>query len=260
MQLERRGRCNVREPIEMQGQGIQSLELGIKILKTIGEVNKPLTITEISELCEIAKSKLHRYLTSFYRTGFLERDSNLRYYIGTELILLGLRASRNIEFIDKVKPTLLKISEELNETVSLSIWREQGPYCIYLEESNREVKIGLRVDAYSSVINTTAGRLFSAYLPERETKELIYAELIEKNMNPQEFENIILKVKRDGYSVTKETVVPGIVAVGCPLFSHDNKIVAVITITGILGVLDVSAHSHVVKFLKQTCSELTRML
>ena len=54
-------------------KGIQSIEVGIDVLKKIAEAGKPLSITEIAILCDTSKSKLHWYLTSFIRTGILEK-------------------------------------------------------------------------------------------------------------------------------------------------------------------------------------------
>lgn len=245
---------------EMSGHGIQSLEFGIEILKKIGEADKPLSITEISNLCEISKSKLHRYLTSFCRTGFLQRDSSLHYSIGTNLIMIGINASKSFHIKDLAKPTLLKLRDLLNETVFLSIWGGNGPYPIDIEESKRSVNIGIKVGYQTSNTLTTSGRLFAAFLPEKITRENILKELMEHQLDPEEFRKEISKIRKNGYSITKESLIPGIVAVGCPIFGRENKIVATISVVGILGVLDLSSNSEVITLLKEECMELSQSL
>ncbi|RFU70522.1 transcriptional regulator [Peribacillus saganii] len=101
----------MKTDIEMTAQGIQSLELGLSILKKIGKAEKPLSITEISDLCDISNSKLHRYLTSFCRTGFLKRDSSLQYSIGSDLITIGVNASKRYNIKDLAKPALIKLRD-----------------------------------------------------------------------------------------------------------------------------------------------------
>ena len=91
---------------DMTGLGIQSVEIGIDILKTIGHAQKPLSISEIAERCDMSKSRLHRYLTSLYRTGFLSRDTELRYSIGPELMSLGLLASSRWTIRDVARPEI----------------------------------------------------------------------------------------------------------------------------------------------------------
>jgi DNA-binding IclR family transcriptional regulator len=246
--------------LEMSGQGIQSLELGINILKKIAEADKPLSISEISELCEISKSKLHRYLTSFCRTGFLQRDSSLHYSVGSDLIRIGNKASKSLDIRESARPTLIKLRNILNETVFLTIWRGNAPYPIDLKESNRSVNIGIRVGYHTSIVLTTSGRLFTAFLPELVTKEMIQKEIIEHQLNPEEFNNELSEIRKNGYSVTRESLIPGIVAVGCPVFGRDSKIIATISVVGILGVLDLSSDSELIKILKKECMELTQSL
>lgn len=245
---------------EMTGQGIQSLEIGINILKKISEANRPLSITEISEICEISKSKLHRYLTSLCRTGFLQRDSSLQYSIGPAFVTIGNSVAKSPDIKDLARPTLLKLRELLNETVFLSIWGGNGPYPIEIEESRRPINIGIQVGYKTSIVLTTSGRLFVAFLPEQATKNYLQKEILEHSLDPEAFRNEIIDIRKKGYSVTEESLIPGIAAVGCPVFGRDNKIVATISIVGIKGILDLSSDSQLIKLLKTECMELTESL
>ncbi|MEH7123521.1 IclR family transcriptional regulator [Bacillus sp. JJ1773] len=245
---------------EMSGQGIQSLELGIEILKKIGEANNPLSITEISDLCDMSKSKLHRYLTSLCRTGFLQRDSSLLYTIGTDLIMIGHNASKRFDIKEMAKPTLIKLRDTLNETVFLSVWGGNAPFPIDLEESRRPINIGIKVGYKTSNILTTSGRLFAAFLPEKLTTNNILKELNEHEIDPELFKKEISEVRKTSCSITKESLIPGIVAVGCPVFGEDKKIVATISIVGIAGVLDLSSNSEVISLLKKECMQLSKSL
>src|SRR6476660_4668730 len=130
---------------EAKSQGIQSIEAGIHILKKVAEAGKPLSITEISILCDTSKSKLHRYLTSFIRTGILEKNQDAKYFLGTELIMLGLKASQTLNITDMVAPYLVDIKDSLNETAALAIWGESGPFFVSWEEANGPVNIGIKV-------------------------------------------------------------------------------------------------------------------
>lgn len=244
----------------MSGHGIQSLELGINILIKIAEEDKPLSITEISDLCGISKSKLHRYLTSLCRTGFLQRDSSLQYSIGSTLIRIGNNAVKSFDIKDIARPTLIKLRDLFNETVFLSIWGGNGPYPIEIEESRRQINIGIQVGNKTSIVLTTSGRLFAAFLPEEVTKDFLQKDILEHRFNPEEFRNELSDIRKKGYSVTEESLIPGIVAVGCPVFSRDNHIVATISIVGIKGVLDLSSDSQVIHLLKKECTELTQSL
>ena len=244
----------------MRGQGIQSLEFGINILVKIGENGNSLSITEISEICGISKSKLHRYLTSFCRTGFLQRDSSLQYSIGPALVAIGNNANIGPDIKELAKPSLIKLRDLFNETVFLSIWAGDSPFPIDIEESRRQMTIGIKVGYKTSIVLTTAGRLFAAFLPEKEIQHYLDKDLMEHHMDPAEFRTELSSIRQMGYSVADDILVPGLVAVGCPVFGRNNRILATITIVGIKGVLDLSSDSQIITSLRKECMKLTEDL
>ena len=75
--------------MDQEKKGIQSIELGFSILKEVSRAEKPLTITELSKLCNMSKSQLYRYLISLCKVGALEKDSDLRYSMGKEMLTMG---------------------------------------------------------------------------------------------------------------------------------------------------------------------------
>lgn len=245
---------------EAKGHGIQSLELGLDILKIIAEQNKALSITEISNLSKMSKSKLHRYLTSFCRCGFLEKHEDLRYSLGTELVLLGLKASEKLDVKELAAPYLTTLRETLNETVALALWGEHGPFFIRWEASTRAVNIGIRAGSQVSVTRSAPGKLFVAFMPKARTEDLVKRELDKYQIEKQSFYTEIEDIKRNGFATTNGSLIPGISAISCPVFGQSGDIVAAITIVGLSGVLDISGTSDNIREIKEQCSALSKAL
>ncbi|NTZ18074.1 IclR family transcriptional regulator [Paenibacillus sp. JMULE4] len=245
---------------DLKGHGIQSLELGLDILKKIADQDKPLTITEIANLCGMSKSKLHRYLTSFCRCGFLAKQDDLRYSLGTELILLGLKTSEKLDVKEISGPYLTALRERLNETVALAIWGENGPFFLRWEESNRAVNLGIRAGSQVSVTRSAPGKLFAAYLPQSRTLELVKRELPNGELEQAAFYNEMEEVKRKGYAVTQGTLIPGISAISCPVFGQNGEIIAAITVVGLIDTLDVSENSETIPIIMEQCLSLSHSL
>jgi len=245
---------------DMTGLGIQSLEIGLSILKEISDAQIPLSITEIAERCEMSKSKLHRYLTSLYRTGFLRRDADLRYSLGAELYSIGLKAFGKMDIRAQVQPTLIRLRERLNETVALSIWTEKGPYYLHWEESLRAVNVGIRIGSQVSALKSAAGKVFLAFLPKDEIKHVVTKELEEYGMDRSVFEEEMTIIRKKGFSTTVESLLPGIVSIAYPLIGRKDAVVAAITVVGIVGYLDVADASQVVAVLKEECLSLSGIL
>ncbi|TBL73297.1 IclR family transcriptional regulator [Paenibacillus thalictri] len=248
------------EEKEEKGNGIQSVELGLNILKQIARQSKSLNITEISHLTGLSKSKLHRYLTSFCRSGVLEKHEDLRYSLGRELILLGVKAAEKLDVKELSAPYLTYLKDSLNETVALAIWGEQGPFYIRWEASNRAVNIGIRAGSQVSVILSAPGKLFVANLPEEQTQALVKMELANSAMNQATFYNEIRKIRENGVAVAEGTIIQGITAISCPVFDQNNQMAAAVTVVGLSGALDASLESDAVKLIREQALALSKSL
>jgi DNA-binding IclR family transcriptional regulator len=245
---------------ESKSQGIQSIEVGMYILKKVAETAKPLSITEISILCEMSKSKLHRYLTSFMRTGMLEKNQDAKYILGTELVLLGLKASQKLNIMDIAAPHLLEIKETLNETAALAIWGENGPFFISWEESNKPINIGIKAGSQVSVTQSAAGLVFATFLPGQMTEKIINQELNKFSGEIEEFQKKNDFIKKNGYSFVDGTIVPGISAIASPIFDRSSKLVAALTVVGLENSLDTSKDSKAVHILKEKSAIISTFL
>ncbi|QGQ44827.1 IclR family transcriptional regulator [Metabacillus sediminilitoris] len=245
---------------EVKSKGIQSIEVGMDILKKIAERNKPLSITEIAIICDTSKSKLHRYLTSFVKTGILEKDQNGKYILGTELVMLGFKASQKLNIIDIAAPHLIDIKDTLNETAALTIWGESGPFFVSWEEANGPINIGIKVGSRVSVTQSASGRVFAAFLNKEATEEKINKELNKYHLSQDQFQEAISFVKKNGYSFVNSTIIQGISAIASPIFNRSSNLVAVLTVVGLENSLDTSEHSKAVHILKEKSVMLSRLL
>jgi DNA-binding IclR family transcriptional regulator len=245
---------------EITSHGIQSIEVGIDILKKIAEEGRPLSITEIAILCDTSKSKLHRYLTSFIKTGILEKSQDAKYTLGTELILLGLKASQKLNIKDIAATHLMEIKETLNETAALAIWGENGPFFVRWEENNRPVNIGIKVGSQVSLITSATGRVFATYLPHKLTEKNLRKELDKSPLTQEEFQNVIDFIKKNGYAYVNNTFLPGISAVASPIFDGSSKLVAALAVVGLESTLDTSENSKAVQILKEKSSMISKLL
>ncbi|MBB6444320.1 IclR family transcriptional regulator [Bacillus benzoevorans] len=245
---------------ETKSQGIQSIEVGMSILKKIAEAGKPLSISEIAIICETSKSKLHRYLTSFVRTGMLDKNQDAKYTLGTELLRLGLKASHKLNIPEIAAPYLREIKEILNETAALAIWGQNGPFFVSWEESNGPVNIGIKVGSQISLTKSAAGQVFAAYMSHEATEKIAEQEIGGSEVEREELQHTIEFIRANRYSYVNSTVLPGINAIASPIFDRSNKLAGSLTIIGLESSLDTSAGSEAVLLLKQKAKLISSIL
>lgn len=246
---------------EKASQGIQSIELGFRILKCLEEARQPLSITELCKRLGMSGSKIHKYLVSFCRVGMLQQNENdSRYFLGPQLITFGMVALEKMDIVTVATPYLLDIKRQLNETVALSIWGDNGPYFVKWEQSNRLVNIGINVGSHVPLTNSATGKVFTAYKNRADTKEFLQRELQEGSIDLTEFENELDTVRNQEYAFTNGGLIPGIAAVSAPIFNYMGEIAAAVTIVGSIGLVGTEASSPTVQVLKQASRKITEKL
>ena len=246
--------------MEQEKKGIQSIELGFSILKEVSQADKPLTITEISKLCNMSKGQLYRYLISLCKVGALEKDTNLRYSLGKEMLTIGTLAMQKTDIKKDAFPYIRKLNELLNETIALAIWVENGgPLIVEWEESKKPIKVNVSPGSVVELTTTAIGRIFAAFLPEEKTKRIIQKELEENLIEPSKLESIIAFVKKEKYAYTTEYI-SGITAIAAPVFDYKKELVASLYVVGVTDALDISRDSIAVSELLNSATELSEQL
>src|SRR3981081_4966492 len=81
------------EPKGADRRGIQSVEIGMRVIEALRAAADPLQLKDLAKLARLPTSNCHRYVVSFVRTGFLIQDLNSgRYDLGPRLLPAGLAA------------------------------------------------------------------------------------------------------------------------------------------------------------------------
>jgi len=245
---------------ETKSQGIQSIEVGMSFLKKIADAGKPLSISEIAAICETSKSKLHRYLTSFVRTGILDKNQDARYTLGTELLRLGLKASHKLNIPEIAAPHLREIKETLNETAALAVWGQHGPFFASWEESSGPVNIGIKVGSQISLTKSAAGQVFAAYMPKEQTEKMTELEIGGSESEWEDFQRAVEFVRTNLYAYANSSILPGINAIASPIFDNSGNVAGSLTIIGLESTLDTSINSKAVQLLKEKAQLISAIL
>ena len=246
--------------MDQEKKGIQSIELGFSILKEVSRADKPLTITELSKLCKMSKSQLYRYLISLCKVGALEKDLDLRYSLGKEMLTMGIFAMKKTDITVKAFSYIKKLNELLNESVALAIWvEEEGPLFIEWEESKKPINVNVRAGSLVHLTTTATGHIFTAFLPEEKTRNIIQKEIEDNQIKQSELELIISFVKKEKYSYTT-SYLSGITAIAAPVFDYKKELVASICIVGVTEGMDISKDSIVIRELLKNAQELSEQL
>ena len=81
-------------------RGIQSVEVGLGLLRALQDAPGSLSLTAVSEAAGMPPSKAHRYLASYVRAQLVRQDQDTRRYeLGPFALSLGLAALSQLDLI-----------------------------------------------------------------------------------------------------------------------------------------------------------------
>src|SRR5262249_51267155 len=79
-------------------RGIQSVEIGLRVIDAMRVAKGPLALRELASAAQLPTSNCHRYLVSFVRAGYAVQDPlTARYDLGPRLLKAGLAAPSRLD-------------------------------------------------------------------------------------------------------------------------------------------------------------------
>ncbi|WP_341646520.1 IclR family transcriptional regulator [Thauera sp. SDU_THAU2] len=253
---------------ELEGKhGVQSLEVGMSILRAMATGRRSMMLKDIAQAAGMPPSKAHRYLVSLIRSGLVEQDRlTSRYDLGPFALNLGLVA---LDRVDRIRLGLMAINDlrdATNETVALSVWSDGGPVVVRWERPRRPITVNVVTGTHLSLLRSAGGRVFAAWLPERQTEALIAREL-DSGKAPagvasmDDARALLAQVREAGMAViTGDYFARGVEAAAAPVFNFNNEITMAIAMVGVEGSMDLAPDGATLLALRSAAADLSRRL
>jgi DNA-binding IclR family transcriptional regulator len=147
--------------------GIQSAEIALDVLTRLAELGGALSVSELGRSLDMPRAKVHRYLVSLERRGYVEQDAaSARYRLGPQALHTGLAALADVDFVKLAAGCLDGLSAAIGQTVFISVWGQHGPTIVQWRDARLPVTVNVRVGSVLPLLNSATGRVYAAWLPE----------------------------------------------------------------------------------------------
>ncbi|MCC6306284.1 MAG: IclR family transcriptional regulator [Rhodobacteraceae bacterium] len=239
-----------RDPARPGGRGVQSIEIGTRLLEALVARGAPMMLKELAAAAGIAPAQAHPYLVSFRRLAMIEQEEAAgRYRIGPFALDLGITRMRTFDPMQLAAEAMAELSRRTGLTALLSVWGAFGPTVVLVHEGIDQVHMTTRVGTVYSLTGTATGRAFAAWLPAEASRPSIRSRL------PRGFEGRfvgvaqplreeeIATIRATGIATVDHPPVPGINAIAAPVFDHLGQVLAVAALVGDARVLGMSPTS-----------------
>ncbi len=247
--------------------GVQSLEIGMSILKAMVNGQRSMMLKEIAAAADMPASKVHRYLVSLIRAGLVEQDPmSSRYDLGAFAMNIGLVALDRLDRVRLGLNTIADMRDEINQTTALAVWGDKGPVIVRWERPRRPITVNVITGTVMDLLSSATGRVFAAWMPKKTVAPLIAAEIKAPDVPPElksktGIEAMLADIRDKGFADTAGFHrVPGVAAVAAPVFNFKNEITMAVVVVGVQGMFDMSADGQVVTSLKRHAEALSLRL
>jgi DNA-binding IclR family transcriptional regulator len=218
---------------------IESVDRALRLLQELARYGSGATLEELAEATGLPKSSVHRTLAALRGREFAIQQDDGRYLAGSELLRVAFDFYDRVDVRVVLHPMLVRLREELNETVHLGVL--QGPDVVYLDklESRHPIRLTSTVGGRNPAHCTAVGKalLAWAFPSERELRAWIKQErplrrrtpasIVEPGALVREME----RIRSDGFARDMEESEAGVRCLAAPVFLGSTKPRAAVSIS-----------------------------
>lgn len=230
-------------------KGIQSVEIGLKVLGALVGLGRPSSLSEIAKASDLSPSQTHRYLASFVNMRYLRQDPESALYdLHTGALRLGLASLARLDLLDKASRITQGFVKATGRTALLCIWSEPGPTIIRWFPGNPPIYTSLAIGSRLLLTHSATGRVFLAFQNEAYLSQLLQEELAQTRTGGTIDVAVIRQhVRRHFVADVDGTVIPGLRALAAPVFDLQGQLALVISTDEInnkdgIGLAQVAGH------------------
>jgi IclR family pca regulon transcriptional regulator len=213
---------------------VLSLARGLRVIESFEGHREGRSIVEIAQTTVLSRAAIRRILLTLELLGYVERSRQV-YRLKTQVMRLGFSFLSSSSVIEAARPVLERISEQLHESSSMSMF--DGGEIVYVARSaaSRILAAGLSVGSRLPAYCTSMGRVLLAALPDSTLDEYF------SNLKPRAYtaktitqvpklKRAILRVRKDGHAIVDEELETGLRSIAVPVSTRSNHVVAAINV------------------------------
>ena len=200
-----------------------------------------IRVVDVSRSLFVSPATAHRLLSTFENRGFLHQDHHHgSYAIGPRLARLSTAIAMKLDILTAVRPFMIELARELNETVSVAVLR--GTEVLILEALDSDGQAAKNMPDRNALPThaTAAGKVFLSELARADLEQLYPSEILpritSKTVTSREILLRELQHTRErGYGIHNEESRPHVIAYACPIRDHAGTTRAALIVPGPTG-------------------------
>jgi IclR family acetate operon transcriptional repressor len=218
---------------------IESVDRALRLLQELGRHGSGAMLEELADATGLPKSSVHRTLAALRGRGFAFQQDDGRYLAGSELLRVAFDFYDRVDVRVMLQPLLLRLRDELNETVHLGVL--EGADVVYLDklESRHPLRLTSTIGGRNPAHCTAVGKAMLAwtYPTEAELRAWIARSqpLVRRTpssiTDPPALAKEMARIRADGFARDMEESEVGVRCIAAPVFVGTTRPRAAVSIS-----------------------------
>lgn len=217
---------------------LASVHNAARLLCAFSSTETEYGVSELARKLSLAKSTVHRILTTLAGEELVERNPRTgRYRLGLKMWELGTLAAGHLAIHEAAAPYLDDLRNRTRETVHIAVL--DGTEVVYVErrESPQTLRLFGRVGHRNHAHCTSTGKVLLAFLPPDELERRLAAmELPARTpytiTDRERLRAELEEVRRRGFAINVNESEMGIASVAAPICDRTGNVVAAVSTAG----------------------------
>jgi DNA-binding IclR family transcriptional regulator len=193
-------------------------------------------VTEVADHLQIAKSSAHALLASLVEVGLLNCTAQSRYRLGWRFLDLGETLKASLDIRSSALPVMRALVARHRETTQLSVLDRGRVLFLERLEGTHPVRFaGAPVGAHWAAHASASGKALLAVRPRGEVERIAAVEGLPRltaatKTDLGRLHDELAEVRRLGYAVDLEEIVPGVSSIAAPVRVQGDMTVCALSI------------------------------
>lgn len=214
---------------------VNSLARGLEVIRAFTRTQPSMTLSEISRATGMTRATVRRFVLTLVREGYAESNGK-HFSLRPKVLELGYAALSSLTFMDVAQPIMLKLANDLNESVFAAVL--DGQNVVYVAKASppeRFVSISVSVGSRAPAHAVSTGRVLIAALPEEERLKYIDDVTLEKLTaktvtSKVKLRGLIEETRVKGWSIVDQELEIGLRSIAVPIHNKASKVVAALNV------------------------------
>jgi IclR family transcriptional regulator, KDG regulon repressor len=216
---------------------LSSVSAAARVLKCFSEAEPELGISNLAKRLSLAKSTIHRLVTTLMLEGLLDQNPETgRYRLGLNLFVMGTLVRRRLDVSNVSQPFLHMLREKTSETIHLAVLTGTDIMYLFNLESSQAIRMKSYIGTLKPAFCTCEGRAIAAFGGSEVINRLLSAPLVARTEDTITDSAKLLKAFADtranGYAIDDEESEADMRGIGAPIRDSSGQVVAAIGIGG----------------------------